>query len=104
MTSKEIDIKLGPGIRGRFEVRSHDWAEEVELIALGPTPSSVDIQMNRLVAEADVIVGFGNIVPHRVAGFSGGGKIILSAICGSRTTGRKCSPSSAIAPRVPESP
>lgn len=88
MTPEEIDLKLGLKVRDRFEVRSHDWVDERRLIDLGSTPSGVGIRVNHLIAEADVTVGFGSIVPHRIAGFSGGGKIVLPGICGSRTTGQ----------------
>jgi hypothetical protein len=36
----------------------------------------------------DLIIGVGQIVPHRVTGFSGGGNIIQPGICGEETTGK----------------
>lgn len=53
---------------------------------LGETPSGIPIHVNKLVQEADFIMGMGHIVPHRVAGFSGGGKIVQPGICGPATT------------------
>ena len=41
-----------------------------------------------MVQEVDFIVGIGQIVPHRVSGFSGGGNIIQPGICGEETTGK----------------
>jgi nickel-dependent lactate racemase len=40
------------------------------------------------VEEVDLIIGIGQIVPHRVSGFSGGGNIIQPGICGEETTGK----------------
>ena len=44
--------------------------------------------MNRVVEEVDLIIGIGQIVPHRVTGFSGGGNIVQPGICGEETTGK----------------
>jgi nickel-dependent lactate racemase len=41
-----------------------------------------------LAQEVDFIIGLGQIVPHRVSGFSGGGNIIQPGICGEETTGK----------------
>ena len=41
-----------------------------------------------MVKEVDFIIGIGQIVPHRVSGFSGGGNIIQPGICGEETTGK----------------
>jgi nickel-dependent lactate racemase len=38
------------------------------------------------VAEADVVIGLGAIVPHHIPGFSGSSKIIQPGVCGARTT------------------
>jgi nickel-dependent lactate racemase len=44
--------------------------------------------VNRVVEEVDLIIGIGQIVPHRVTGFSGGGNIVQPGICGEETTGK----------------
>jgi nickel-dependent lactate racemase len=41
-----------------------------------------------MIKEVDFIIGIGQIVPHRVSGFSGGGNIIQPGICGEETTGK----------------
>ena len=41
-----------------------------------------------MVEEVDLIIGIGQIVPHRVTGFSGGGNIVQPGICGEETTGK----------------
>jgi nickel-dependent lactate racemase len=42
--------------------------------------------VNRLIQQADVCLGVGLIVPHNLAGWSGGGKIVQPGICGKETT------------------
>jgi len=41
----------------------------------------------RLVVEADVRIGIGNILPHYPTGWSGGAKILLPGVAGEKTTG-----------------
>jgi len=43
--------------------------------------------INKEVYTADFSMGVGNIIPHLIAGWSGGGKIIQPGVCGEETTG-----------------
>ena len=85
MTHEEIVAKLGPGIVARYPVVNHDWASP-DLVNLGTTPNGTPISVNRLIVDTDVCIGVGNIVPHNIAGWSGGGKIVQPGICGRDTT------------------
>jgi len=58
-----------------------------ELVILGQTSTGVPVEVNRLVTEADFCIGIGNIAPHPLAGWSGGGKIVEPGVCGESTTG-----------------
>lgn len=87
MTRAELEKKLGPDIVASYEVRNHEWNNVNELVNLG-TEEGIDIEINRAVLEADFIIGVGHIVPHRIAGYSGGGKIIQPGVCGNKTTGQ----------------
>lgn len=86
MTDAEILDKFGQEIRRDFEVVNHEWRNKKQLSDYGSTESGTPIRVNRAVEEADFIFGIGQIVPHRIAGFSGGGKIIQPGICGEETT------------------
>jgi nickel-dependent lactate racemase len=86
MTQAEMQEKFGTDIPCSFEVINHDWRDESRLADFGSTESGVPIRVNRAVEEADFIFGIGQIVPHRIAGFSGGGKIVQPGICGEETT------------------
>jgi len=88
MTHEEKENKVGSDILGRFAVLDHEWEEDKALEHLGSTPSGTEIWINRIVLEADLVIGLGHIVPHRIAGFSGGGKIIQPGVCGEKTTGQ----------------
>lgn len=86
MTRAELDEKLGPGVADRLRVRSHRYEALDELVDLGTTEGGIPVSINRSVAEADVVIGLGNIVPHRYCGWAGGAKIIQPGVSGEATT------------------
>jgi nickel-dependent lactate racemase len=88
MTKEEMVKKFGKGITERYAILNHNWWDSAQLAYLGETEEGTPIFVNRLVEEVDFIIGIGQIVPHRVSGFSGGGNIIQPGICGEETTGR----------------
>jgi nickel-dependent lactate racemase len=88
MTEEEIMRKLGKDIPKRYPILNHHWWDSSQLSYLGKTEAGTPIFVNRLVEGADLIIGIGQIVPHRVTGFSGGSNIIQPGICGEETTGR----------------
>jgi nickel-dependent lactate racemase len=85
MTHDEIMAKVGADIVARYPVVNHDWTG-ANLVDLGVTPNGTPIHVNRLIVDTDVCIGIGNIVPHNLAGWSGGGKIVQPGICGRATT------------------
>jgi nickel-dependent lactate racemase len=54
---------------------------------MGRSSVGNDILVNRLVVEADFVIGIGNIVPHPAAGFAGGGKIVDPGCVSDETCG-----------------
>jgi nickel-dependent lactate racemase len=88
MTEEEITKKFGKDTPERYSILNHHWWDSSQLSYLGETEGGTPIFVNRLVEEVDFIIGIGQIVPHRVSGFSGGGNIIQPGICGEETTGR----------------
>jgi nickel-dependent lactate racemase len=46
------------------------------------TDTSVDVRINRHVAEADVVIVVGPVFPHEVVGFSGGNKYFFPGVSG----------------------
>jgi nickel-dependent lactate racemase len=88
MTEEELAWKFGPELLKQFPILNHQWSDLSQLINLGETERGTPILVNRMVTEVDFIIGIGQIVPHRVTGFSGGGNIIQPGICGEETTGR----------------
>jgi len=87
MTTEEIRAKLGKHLAGRLRVVNHDWKDRSVLVDLGTTKGGTPISVNRLALEADLLIGLGQVLPHRVVGYSGGGKIVQPGISGEATTG-----------------
>jgi nickel-dependent lactate racemase len=88
MTEDEMVKKFGEEIPKRYRILNHACWDRNQLISLGETENGTPILVNRMVREVDFIIGVGQIVPHRVSGFSGGGNIIQPGICGEATTGK----------------
>jgi nickel-dependent lactate racemase len=88
MTEEEILGKFGEKIPKEYSILNHQWWDASQLVYFGETKGGTPIFVNRLVEEVDLIIGVGQIVPHRVSGFSGGGNIIQPGICGEETTGK----------------
>ncbi len=88
MTGEEMARKAGEDALSRFHVFNHYWKDESMLSDLGSTRSGIPISVNRRILESDWSIGVGNIVAHRVAGYTGGGKIVQPGLSGAETTGR----------------
>ncbi|HSO17806.1 MAG TPA: nickel-dependent lactate racemase [Desulfosarcina sp.] len=86
MTEAEMESKVGQSVFGRIEVFNHEWRNPEALVDLGTSSHGTPLLVNRAVAEADVVIGLGAIVPHHIPGFSGSSKIIQPGVCGARTT------------------
>jgi len=81
MTEAELRDKLG-GCFGRYAVHEHHYLDESSLHDFGRTRDGTRVTANRLLAERDLVLGVGSIVPHRIKGFSGGAKIAFPGVSG----------------------
>lgn len=81
-TKEELIEKFGPKIIENEKVVVHNCDDNRNLVSLGKLPSGGELKINRLAAEADLLVAEGTIEPHFFAGYSGGRKSILPGIAG----------------------
>lgn len=88
MSHEEKKKKYGKDIVNNYEILDHNWRDDKSLVKLDTTKQGTEIWINKEVLKADFVIGIGQIVPHRVAGFSGGSKIIQPGVCGPITTGQ----------------
>jgi len=70
--------KLGKKMANRFRVINHHPYEN--LVDLGKTSRGTPVQIDRYFMEADLKIGVGFITPHPIAGFGGGGKIVIPGL------------------------
>lgn len=79
---EELIFKLGEEIYNNEKIYIHDCDDEDMLVTLDEKlPSGGDIVVNKLAAEADLLVAEGFIEPHFFAGFSGGRKSVFPGCC-----------------------
>ena len=90
-TREELIDKFGKEIVENERIYVHKSREEDMLVEIGILPSGAPLVINRLAAEADLLLSEGFIEPHFFAGFSGGRKSVLPGVCGYRTVlGNHC--------------
>ncbi|MHA1476581.1 MAG: lactate racemase domain-containing protein, partial [Promethearchaeota archaeon] len=76
-------LKLGKDIVSRFKIENHHPYEN--LIHLGDSKIGTPIDVNKTYYSADLKIAVGGVIPHPLAGFGGGAKIVLPGVCGIRT-------------------
>ena len=84
-TRDELAAKFGDDIMANEKIVVHDCDDAANLVSLGKLPSGGNLFINRLAAEADLLVAEGFIEPHFFAGFSGGRKSVLPGIASRET-------------------
>lgn len=81
-TKDELIFKLGEDIANNENIYIHDCDDESMLVTLDEKlPSGGDIVVNKIAAEADLLVSEGFIEPHFFAGYSGGRKSVFPGCC-----------------------
>ena len=78
-THEELIDKFGSAIVDNESIVMHD-AVDSEVVSIGLLPSGGEVLINKIAAEADLLVAEGFIEPHFFAGFSGGRKSIFPGI------------------------
>ncbi len=75
--------KVGLSIVDRVNIENHHAYEN--LIYVGESKFGTPIYLNKTYHNADLKIAIGCVIPHPLAGFGGGAKIILPGICGIQT-------------------
>ncbi len=70
--------KLGEDVLRRFPVYNHSPFDNC--VYAGTTSRGTKLHINAEVMRADLKIGIGSIVPHIMAGFGGGSKIVLPGV------------------------
>jgi len=91
----DLAAHTGLPARDGLEVRNHEWWEPATFAQLGRIDAArvasltggrldepVEVRVNRAVAEADLTLVVGPVLPHEVVGFSGGNKYLFPGVSG----------------------
>lgn len=91
-TKEELIGKFGEEIVANENIVIHDSQDMDAMVNMGTLPSGAPLLINKVAAEADLLVSEGFIETHFFAGFSGGRKSVLPGVS-SRVTvlGNHCS-------------
>ena len=81
---QELRTLVTDAVYERTRVVNHD-CRAGDLAYLGTTPHGTPVYINRIAAEADLVICLGACVHHVMAGFGGGRKSILPGISGLET-------------------
>ena len=84
-TEAEMRALLGDGVYDNYRCLQHNAYDGEMLVSLGTTRSGHPLRVNRLLLESDVRILTGFIEPHFFAGFSGGPKGVMPALCGAES-------------------
>lgn len=86
-TREELADKFGEEYLDRDDIRFvvHKSHNDDEMKEMGVLPSGGILKVNRIAAEADLLISEGFIEPHFFAGFSGGRKSVLPGVSSAQT-------------------
>jgi len=83
LTRKNLIKKVGRKVVNEIPIYNHCPYENLEY--LGQTLRGTPIYVNKTFFEADLKIGVGFIMPHALAGFGGGAKIVVPGLAGIQT-------------------
>jgi nickel-dependent lactate racemase len=81
-TEAESRALLGDSVYDNYRCLQHNAWDDENLVSLGMTSLGNQLRVNRLLVESDVRIYTGFVEPHLFAGYSGGPKAVLPALCG----------------------
>ena len=85
ITQEEAKQRFGEEVLSRVRLVNHNASDDESLTYIGTSSFGTDIFINRLVARSDLVIGTGCIIPHVIAGYGGGRKIVLPGVAGEKT-------------------
>ena len=79
MTKEQLETRVGRDTLSRYKIVQHNaWQSDLVPIAI-PDDGRI-VRINPEVAQADVRIGISSILPHPMAGYGGGPKILMPGV------------------------
>lgn len=85
MTEDELRQRVGTEIYENYPVMNSEFQDSKKLVYVGDTAEGAPIMATAEIMTADIRIGIGNLVPHPVMGWGGGGKILYPGVAGEDT-------------------
>ena len=85
MSDRELSERVGLDIYRQYSVSNSEFRRPGDLVFVGEAPDGVKITASKSVMDSDIRIGIGNLAPHPVMGWSGGGKILFPGVSGEDT-------------------
>jgi nickel-dependent lactate racemase len=80
MKKEALEAKLGSLVVSRYKVVQHN-ARQSDLVPIQIPDQGGVVKINPIVAEAGLRVAVSSVLPHPMAGYGGGPKIVMPGIC-----------------------
>ena len=84
MPQEALAERLGETVFQQYRVTQHNCHAD-DLVPIGRLSTGGEVEINPVVAQADVKIGVGSIVPHPMNGFGGGAKIVMPGVANYET-------------------
>jgi nickel-dependent lactate racemase len=85
MTEAEVLTRFGEQVVSRVRIVNSEFSDQSKLQDCGAAADGTRLWVDRQVMAADLRIGVGTILPHPVAGWGGGGKIVYPGVGGAET-------------------
>lgn len=76
-TDDDIRRLVGDDIFGKLKIHQNDGHSAKDFVNLGTTSRGTPVEVNRVVADSDLVVAVGGLAFHYFAGFTGGRKMMI---------------------------
>ena len=80
MKAEALEARLGSAVVSRYTVVQHN-AKQSDLVPVQLPGHGRAVKINPVVARADLKIGISSVLPHPMAGYGGGPKILMPGIC-----------------------
>jgi len=87
MTREETERKYTPGVTADYRFVNPDWKDTKSYVSIGQSARGFAVRIHAEILKSDFVIGVGQTVPHMIAGFGGGGKIINPGCAAADTIG-----------------
>jgi hypothetical protein len=80
LDGKALENRVGKEVVAAYRIVQHD-ARQADLVPVAIPGDARKLKANPVVARADLKIGVSSILPHPMAGFGGGPKILMPGVC-----------------------